>query len=103
MVLQPLNKHFDHNFRKSGSSQISLGLYFRKQWRCYHLETIMFLELRLSGCLPFPVATVFISVALMGKMPRLLGQFSSWMEDTNVLRRKEEMYQVSQMYQADFS
>lgn len=53
------------------------------------METIMFLELRLSGCLPFPVATVFISVALMGKMPRLLGQFSSWMEDTNVLRRKE--------------
>lgn len=67
------------------------------------METIMFLELRLSGCLPFPVATVIISVALMGKMPRLLGQFSSWMEDTNVLRRKEEMYQVSQMYQADFS
>lgn len=40
---------------------------------------------------------------LDGNMPRLLGKVSSWIEDTNVLRRKEEkMYQVSQICQDYF-
>lgn len=66
------------------------------------METIMFLELHMSDCLQVPVRTVIISVALMGRMPRLLGQFSSWMDDTDVLRRKEEeTYQVSQICHAD--
>lgn len=62
----------------------------------------MFLERHMSDWLQFPVGTVIISVALMGKMPRLLGQFSSWVDDTDVLRRKEEeTYQVNQVCRAD--
>lgn len=44
MVLQPLCKDLDHNFRKPRSSLISLGFCFQEQWRCYCLETTMFWE-----------------------------------------------------------
>lgn len=48
----------------------------------------MFLELHMSDCLQVPVRTVIISVALMGRMPRLLGQFSSWMDDTGCVEEE---------------
>ena len=70
MVLQLLSKDPDHNFRKSGSSLISLRFYFQKWWRCYHLETP-----HERGCFQFPPGRAIISVALMGEWPSYLDRF----------------------------
>lgn len=51
-----------------------------------------------SGCFQFPLGRAIISVALMGEWPGCLDRFllgRRGLEDTNVLRRKEETYRVT--------